>query len=113
MLFVSSRGVAQSVAKLTANHHAHIWHKLATVEIQPFFGSIFYRDMCLRHIDNELLEYDHETKKKFMKYWFDHVVDFHIEFSSECISSGEYLNAVKRRFKYHVENLYLKDLYLK
>jgi hypothetical protein len=101
MLFVSEKNVTRNISQIAdVTKREAIMHKLMIVEAKPFFGSFLYKDMCLNHIENELLEYDYETRLKFIKYWFDNIIDFHIEFSATSINSGDYMRTLKIRFKY-------------
>ena len=57
-----------------------ILNKMMIVKVQSFLGCNFYEDMHLNRIDSEILEFDFQTKKKFVNFWFLNMLDFHLEF---------------------------------
>jgi hypothetical protein len=99
MIFISKKNIYSSIAKLKdMSSKENILNRLMVIESKNFFGSFLYKDMLLNRVENEIAEYDYEKKLKFMKFWFDNIIDLHLEFYHESQIRIEYILVVKNRF---------------
>jgi hypothetical protein len=91
-------------------HNDEIRQAMLIVEAKHFLGSNLYSDMRLSQIGSEIVELDYETRKKFVSFWFENMIDFHLEFYSDLTRSMhvDYMKHVKRRFLYSLSQ---NDLY--